>query len=433
MAELHEQEVEFARLLDGLPFDDTRRPEQAAQLRTLALARFAQAARVDAATAWWKHALQEGREIMRHPISRLIAGVVCLAIFAVWLLAPGRQSTAQAFQKFAEAVVQAKTARFQMEVAMEGQPRQTFQAFYLAPGKFRQELGFMVNVSDLQAGKMVSLMPAQKRALVANLKGRPPMPKDKLTCDAFYFERLRELLAGSRDAQAKQYQHLGEKDIDGKRAVGFRYDSPIATITLWGDPKTGLPVRLETVWSGIPRTEVVMSHFEFNVPLKESLFDVTPPADYKVQSFDVDLSPSREQDLLKAFQACSAIGAGEFPETMDMAGLSNMIAKYAVSHPKEISDERVQQLMKQSIEIGRGFQFALELPPSADAYYAGKGVKQGERERPIFWYKPEGARHYRVLYADLTFRDADSAPQVAGARRITKASETHRPVKEAGH
>ena len=98
---------------------------------------------------------------MRRPIPRLIVGVAaCLAIFGVWLLLPGGLSTAQAFNRFAEAIVKAKTARYQMEVTIEGQPTQKFQAWYLAPGKFRQEVGSIINVSDLTVGKMVSLMPA---------------------------------------------------------------------------------------------------------------------------------------------------------------------------------------------------------------------------------------------------------------------------------
>ena len=282
----------------------------------------------------------------------------------------------------------------------------------------------MVNVSDLAAGKMVSLIPAQKRALVMNLKGAP---KDKLANN--YFERLRQLLSGSRDAKDNQYQRLGEKEIDGKRTLGFRYDSPVASVTLWGDPKTGTPVRIENLWSGIPRTEVVMSHFEINIDLKESLFDATPPPDYKVQSIDADASEPREQDLLQAFKACSDMGAGEFPDTLDTAGITKLIIKYATSHGKDFSDETVQKLMKESIKIGRGFQFAMELPESADAHYAGKGVKRDAKDRPIFWYRPAGAKQYRVLYADLTFRDAEKPPQVAGAIRIDKASKMTKGAK----
>ena len=122
----------------------------------------------------------------------------------------------------------------------------------------------------------------------------------------------------ARDATDKQYKSLGEKEIDGKTAIGFIYDSPTATVTLWGDPKTHVPVRIESVWSGIPRSEVVMTRFEINVDLKESLFDLTPPAGFKVNSIDVDTAQPGQQDLVTAFKACSDIGNGDFPETLDM-------------------------------------------------------------------------------------------------------------------
>ena len=205
---------------------------------------------------------------------------------AVTVVAPGQQSPAQAFNKLAEAVVTAKTARFQMEVTYEGQPKQKFKAWFQAPWKFRQEIGDVINITDLSAGKIVSLATAQKMATVMNIQGAP---KDKLARNEF--ERLRELLSGQRDAKAEHFERLEEKVIDGKRAVGFRLDSPDATVTLWGDPATGLPVRIESVSRGIVRTEVLMTDFEINVELPESLFDLTPPAGFKGSIVDLRCFP----------------------------------------------------------------------------------------------------------------------------------------------
>ena len=73
---------------------------------------------------------------MRRPLPRLIAfTAACLVIAVTWMFVPGPQSTAQAFNRFAEAVVAAKTAKFTMEVNIEGQPRQKCQAYYLAPSR----------------------------------------------------------------------------------------------------------------------------------------------------------------------------------------------------------------------------------------------------------------------------------------------------------
>ena len=429
MNDFDEQETEFSRLLRELPCDDASGFEHRQSLRERVLAEFDQTSTVVAAHSGWKRALTKGREIMRRPIPRLVAfTTACAAIAALWLLVPGGQTAAQAFNRFAEAVVTAKTAKFQMEVNIEGQSKQTFQAFYLAPEKYRQELPGIVNISDFQAGKMVTVMPEQKKVMVMNLKGAP---QNKLAKS--HFAQLRELLAGARDAKEDKYERLGEKEIDGKKAVGFRYDSPADTVTLWGDPATGMPVRVESVWGGLPHTETVMSQFEINVELKESLFDTTPPEGYMVQSLDVDASAVREEDLVKAFQTCSDISGGDFPETLDTAGVTKLIIKYTTDQmkdKKDVTDEQMQELMKQSIAIGRGFQFVVTLPETADACYAGKGVKRDTKDRPIFWYRSEETKKYRVLYADLSFRDAESAPQVEGARRIEKASKTSQPATD---
>ena len=71
--------------------------------------------------------------------------------------------------------------------------------------------------------------------------------------------------------------------------------------------------------------------------------------------------------------------------------------------------------MTDALKIGRGFQFALSLPATAKAHYAGKGVKKDTKDRPIFWYLPEGAKRYRVIDATLTVRDSEEAPSVEAA------------------
>jgi hypothetical protein len=65
-----------------------------------------------------------------------------------------------------------------------------------------------------------------------------------------------------------------------------------------------------------------------------------------------------------------------------------------------------------------GVFFANGLPPEADAHYAGKGVKLGAADRPIFWYRPKDSKKYRVIYADLSVRDADTPPSVPNAQPV---------------
>jgi hypothetical protein len=37
--------------------------------------------------------------------------------------------------------------------------------------------------------------------------------------------------------------------------------------------------------------------------------------------------------------------------------------------------------------------------------YAGKGVKLGDAQTPVFWYVPKDSKQGRVVYGDLSARD----------------------------
>jgi len=40
-----------------------------------------------------------------------------------------------------------------------------------------------------------------------------------------------------------------------------------------------------------------------------------------------------------------------------------------------------------------------------DLHYVGNGVKLGEGESEVFWYRPDGSEAYRVIYGDLSVKD----------------------------
>ena len=71
-----------------------------------------------------------------------------------------------------------------------------------------------------------------------------------------------------------------------------------------------------------------------------------------------------------------------------------------------------------------GLTFVGGLPPEADAHYAGKGVSLGAADKPIFWYRPKDAKKYRVIYADLSVREADAPPNVPNAQPVPAAPRT---------
>jgi outer membrane lipoprotein-sorting protein len=416
----HEHESEFERRLRHLPADDAVRPEHQERVRAEALAAFDHA--VATRRVLWRRVLIIGRDVMKRPIPRMVA-TACVVAALAWLLWPGSNTAAASFEQMVDAVVSARSARFRMEVKVEGQAKQVAKVLFQAPAKYRMEMekDNVVNISDFQAAKMLSLIPGQKTAVVFNLKnvpkdaGKEPGKDAKGPAASNYFEQLRQLL-GDR-ANLPAHERLGEKMIDGRKAVGFRIDSGIGSTTLWGDPKTGHPVRIENVYSGVPTTQTVMTEFDINVEVDPALLALDIPAGYKVQAFDIDASPARESDLVESLRVCAELSGGTFPDALDTQSVMKLMIGTILNGKKGDKAAAVdsQKLYHESMAIGRGFQFALGLPGSAKAHYAGKGVKRGTKARPIFWYRPEGGEGYRVLDADLTVRDTQEPPQIEGA------------------
>jgi hypothetical protein len=48
-----------------------------------------------------------------------------------------------------------------------------------------------------------------------------------------------------------------------------------------------------------------------------------------------------------------------------------------------------------------------------DWSYVGAGIKLGDASKPVFWYRPQGAENYRVIYGDLSVKDvaAENLPK----------------------
>jgi outer membrane lipoprotein-sorting protein len=384
--------------------------EHREELRRRVLETFDRTA-LGAASPPWRAALQKGAAVMRHPFSRLVVATAAAVLVGVWLFWP---SPTFALSDLITPIVEAKSAKFEMTVKNELQPKEmTGTGYFLAPNRFRQEFGEMVNISDLDRGRMMTLNPAVKQAYIIDLKGRrdPDKPAEN------YFSDLRSLLARHKQDKAGDVEDLGQKEIDGRKAFGFRLAAPAQIVTLWGDVESGRLVRIECEMAGPPKTDVVFSKITFDVELDASLFPYDPPEGYKAITTEFDVSPPAEQDFLAALTRLTSPKDGSFPAGFDSPAIAAAIAKLALQGGAEPDDsaEAGKQMMQTALLVGRGLSFALQLPPEADAHYAGKGVKRGGPKTAIFWYKPEGRPVYRIIWNDLSVTEAESAPKVEGA------------------
>ncbi len=367
---------------------------------------------------------------MRHPVSFASAAVFLFVItgVALWFHTAG---TTPALADFIAPIVEAKTARFKLTFEMPGEPPFKAEVLFLAPCRTRTEQAAwsnepkMITIEDREAGKYLTLIPGKKLATLqmAINKPRGTQPKN-------LFSEMWSLLFDARNSSDFKREPLGEKKIDGRPGVGYRLTGRGQIINLWGDPKTGLPIRIVfRMLESSGESTATLSDFVFNVDLDESLFSLEPPPGYRTQTITFDDSPAEEKDLIETFRHYSQLSGGAFPKVLDISTAQSLFNKrWIASHPQaqrngpageRQSPEEKQERMNELMKLTKGLRFvSAQLPPDADAHYAGKGVKRGAVDTPVFWYRPKDAKKYRVIYADLSIRESNTPPQVPNAEAV---------------
>jgi hypothetical protein len=328
------------------------------------------------------------------------------------------------------------------------------KGYFLAPSLERVE-GSMgsgevtarsIMILDSLAAKAITLLPEEKKAMIINIA----TTEKSAGGTANMFETVRQLVREGRSDSGRKVESLGNKEIDGTPAVGFRTHNNMAYVTLWADPQTARLVRVEfDRLAGGGRG--VMTNFRYDIELEPSLFSLEPPAGYTVQTQTV--TKPVEEDLINVLRLVAEHNNGTFPDSIAQSDKSLMLALQAETKsesekllkPPEVQ-ERMEKLKAQYGEDKDGFRkawmkewmemagpitqkhiqkymwgvmFFTMLQPENDSHYIGKDVKLGTPDRPIFWYKPTGADKYRVIYADLTIKEmaADDVQKLLETKR----------------
>ena len=261
-------------------------------------------------------------------------------------------------------------------------------------------------------GTSLRLDPRHKKAYITEYPKHDEEPG--------FFENLRKLLTDPQYLPETKREMLGESEIDGRRAVGYRLTARGEITTIWADPDSLLPIQIEKVYRMYPEMKVIQSDFVYNVDLDESLFSLDPPADYTVLRHTVpkELTPYEESDLVEMFRQYRENSQDTFPDTVDhRAGQELSEMKFDLR--KEPTEEQWREIHEFANKVDRGPQFVAGLPTEADAHYAGKGVKVDATDTPIFWYRPGGEGEYRVIRADLSVVELDSPPEIPGAQALS--------------
>jgi hypothetical protein len=94
---------------------------------------------------------------------------------------------------------------------------------------------------------------------------------------------------------------------------------------------------------------------------------------------------------------------GYFPDSINLENVVNVGKKFDQGLKRLNLSE--QERVDIATKWGQGFVFIRFFKGQGQWHYAGKGVKLGDGDTPIFWYQPQGSETYRVIYGDLSVKD----------------------------
>jgi outer membrane lipoprotein-sorting protein len=251
----------------------------------------------------------------------------------------------------------------------------------------------VIVIVDYDTFRMLQLIPKQKTAVLIDMKDLPEKPENVL-------EEMRNMVTEIQNDPNVSVETLGEEEIDGRIAIGFRAAGPDGEMTVWADPQTALPIRMEQQWRQI---QFVCTDFQFDIELDESLFSMEIPEGYsELPSGELPIASTTEQDLVETLRMWAEIILDKvFPEDFTGQVYLADVNKNREKFVKVKEEQRVEL----GLRFSRGFIFVKLLKAENDWHYVGKDVKLGDSKSPVCWYRPDGSETYRVIYGDLSVKD----------------------------
>ena len=337
--------------------------------------------------------------IMRSRITKLAAAAVIITAVLIGIPQLAGNGADAVFASVVEHLHNARTMTYSVvtRTPVEGMPTMRTEMAFKEPAYMRTTTadGF-VTVMDWTRVRGISIWPTRKQFIAfeaTNFRHDPE--KDPF----MVIENLRTM-------SYKADQMLGEMEVDGRILQGFRVVEEGVTNTIWIDPKTEELVRVEMEFTNAPGMNKIMTDFQFNVELDDSLFSLTPPAGFTPLEVQADVSKVTEQDLIDYLRSWSGwTKNGRFPPTLVGAELPKIAAEMARQGKFGEGQTSEQQHDQDAITMYRGIMFVTQLPAESNWRYAGENVSYGDADTPIFWYRPEGSETYRVIYGDLSVKD----------------------------
>jgi outer membrane lipoprotein-sorting protein len=339
------------------------------------------------------------RITMQSKVTKLaIAAAIVIAAFILF------HSTTFVSPTFAEVIkplFTAQTIAFDMIFGQEG--RDPIMHDIVKGQMIRRTMTNLPNVTmiiDVEGEKMLNLYSADgKQGMAEFIDIKGPLKEGTKNFLAF----IRDTITRMQSSPDFKTEKLPKKEFDGRTLIGFLSKGSNENITIWADPKTTLPVRIEMKFG---QQDVLIKNFEFDIPVDESLVSMEIPAGFTAKKAVMDLTNPTEQDFVKILGIWAKLVLdGQFPDNLSTQEFMKLIGQLQQKLGQQGVSPEEGQKIGESYAKGIMFLQLFELQGKGPWHYAGKGVKFGEADKPVFWYKLKDATTWRVIYGDMAVKD----------------------------
>lgn len=341
------------------------------------------------------------KKLIRYAL-RIAAVVLVAAGAAVYFTGVLPLRAPLAFAKVAAKLRDAHTLNFELTLRNPNQKEPIkVKVFYKDPGWVRSETAGQINITDLKHGNTLLLDSTTKTAMLIGSERMDNAKKDA----ASGIDELRKLAD-------KKGEPAGKKRIGDIDAVGFRIEEEGYRATVWVDPKTKMPVLIEIPFIVGDQTVLyTMSNFQLDPKLDDALFSLEPPEGYKLLRKVQTKEEKPEDSVVHLLRAYADKFDGKFPKSLNIGSAdwqTYLKQRWGdITKTKGLPDPELIRLIQQATQVD------VLLHANKDHGYKPDGVKLGDRDKIVFWYRPDKADKYRAVYGDLHIAEvtADQLPE----------------------
>jgi len=359
------------------------------------------------------------RIIMKNTFTKVAAAIVIIAGILIGLHFVGNPFVATVtFADVIQPILNARTASLDIIIGSQGNQSKFHDD--VMGSRIRRTISNMQGpdiIIDLEQQKLFTIDHTKKTVTYIGLGGLSDLKN--------YVEVLQNTITRLQSEPDFQIENRGVEEFEGQDYLVFVASGENDTFTIWADPETALPVRIE---HETPNMLITCDNLQFDVPFDESLFSMEAPDGYEVQDAGgIDFSDSSESAFIETLHIwAEIIEDGYFPNSINLEDVVKVGPKFDQGMKRAGLTE--EQQAEVAIQFGQGLVFIRYFKGQGQWYYAGQGVKLGDDNTPIFWYQPQDSDTWRIIYGDLNVENMNEedlpSPELSDKQvRILEASE----------